>query len=207
MKPLAMFVPFTLIVLLAACSSSQQQTDITLPALVYQEPLPPFPKPFTTPLLRIALQIHVRKDGSVDDVRLLNSSGSYEWDSAAATVIHQWKYSPARYENTPINIWLNQTAIVKFSEPRYLSLAEILCSTAGEADTVCALLEQGEEFASLALMYSIAASRSAHGILGSVNIQVYPEHIKKLLAGLDVDQWTAPVRFGERYAIFKRLKE
>lgn len=207
MKPLLLFVPLTLAVLFAACSSSQQSTGISLPALVYQEPLPPFPRPITTPTLRIALQIHVCKDGSVDEVRFLNSSGSTLWDSAAAVSIRLWKYSPARSEGKPINIWLHQTAIVAFSEPQYLLLAEILCSTAEQADSLYTLLEQGIEFSELASKYSIASSHTAQGMLGSVNIQIYPAHIKKALTKLGLGLWTKPIPYGDRYAIFKRLKE
>lgn len=207
MKPLVLFVSVTVIVLFAACSSSQETNDITLPALVYQEPLPPFPKPTTSPTLRIALQIHVRKDGTVDDVLFLNSSGSVAWDSAAISTIRRWKYSPARCEKQPINIWLHQTAVVTFSEPQYITLAEILCSTAEQADTVFLLLEQGADFTDLVLKYSVASSQSSNGILGTVNIQMYPEHIKRVLSRLRIGKYTEPTQYGAHFAIFKRLQE
>ena len=207
MKPLLVLITFVLMLLIEACSSSQTLTDIKLPLLVYQEPLPPFPRPVSASTMRIDLEVHVRKDGSVDAVRFLNSSGSVAWDSEALSVIHQWKYSPARSEDKPINLWIRQTAVVTFSDPLYIPLSEIICSNAEQADTVCALLEQGVEFSDLALKYSVASSRSANGDLGPVNIQIYPEHIKRVLKRLKIGRYTEPVVFGEQYAIFKRTKE
>ena len=205
MKPLLLF--FFSLTYFAACSSTQQTTDLTLPELLYQHPLPAFPKPITAPHLRIDLEILVTENGTVRDVRLLNSSGSVAWDSAAATAIRQWKYSPARYREKPVRIWLHQTAIVKFSEPRYLSLAEIMCTTTEEADSAYMLLEQGSDFSEIVLRYSVTSSREKNGALGAVNILIYPEQIKNILAKLETERYTHPVKYGERYVIFKRLKE
>ncbi len=157
--------------------------------------------------MRIELKIHVADDGSVPDVLFLDGSGSDEWDSAASTAIRKWKYSPARYQEKPVSIWLHQTAVIQFSEPQYLLLAEILCQTPEEADSAYALLEQGWSFSDVAEKYSVASSRGMDGRLGTVNIQIYPQQIKIILARLNREQYTSPIKYGERYAIFKRLKE
>ena len=204
MKHLMLFFPLMFI---AACSSTQQSTDITYPALIYQVPLPPFPRPVSIMSLRIPMQIHVTKDGSVDDVEFLSSSGSDEWDAAAKTAIHHWRYSPARTEGQMINIWLHQTAVVTFSEPQYIFLAEILCGSSEQADSVYALLQHGAVFSDLVQQFSIASSRSKKGELGTVNVQTYPDHIKKMLTRLSMDRYTEPVKYGEGYAVFKRLRE
>ncbi len=204
MKPLLLF--FTLLYC-ASCTSSHQASDMVLPEIVYQHPLPPFPKPVTTPTLRIDLKIHVAENGTVPEVLFLEGSGSDDWDSSAASAIRKWKYSPARYQEKPVSIWLHQTAVIQFSEPHYLLLAEILCTTTEEADSAYALLEQGWSFSDVAEKYSVASSRSTYGRLGTVNIQIYPQQIKILLSRLDREQYTSPVKYGERYAIFMRLKE
>ena len=202
MKPLVLC--FSLI-FISACSSTQESTGINLPELYYQHPLPAFPKPLTTSQLRINLKIFVGENGSVRDVELLNSSGSYSWDSAAAYAIRQWKYSPARYEGKPISIWLRQTAIVKFSDPQYIHLAEIVFTSMEAADSAFDLLERGMDFSEIAKQYSIAPSRANNGSLGDVNVQIFPEQVKKVLLRLDKGGHTSPLKYGEQFVIYKRV--
>jgi TonB family protein len=202
-----LFVLFFSLVLLSACSSTQETTGLTLPELIYQYPLPAFPKPLLTSHLRIGLKILVSDNGSVRTVELLNSSGIPEWDSTAIEAIRQWKYSPARYNNKPLTLWLRQTAIVKFSDPHYMQLAEIMFEDEGSADSAFALLEQGTDFTEVVQKFSIASSRSSNGSLGTVNVQIFPEQVKKIILQLDNGSYSAPVKYGEHFAIFKRLKD
>ncbi len=204
MKPLVLCLS---LLIFSACSSTQETTALILPELVYQYPLPAFPKPITASQLRIALKIFVGENGSVRDVQLQNSSGSLEWDSAVAKSIRQWKYSPARYEGTPVGIWLRQTAIVKFSDPLYLLLGEIVFNSEEEADSAFTLLEAGVDFSDIVRKYSVGSSRSSSGSLGTVNIQIFPEQIKKVLLKLKNGDHTVPLKHGEQFAIFKRLTE
>jgi parvulin-like peptidyl-prolyl isomerase len=85
--------------------------------------------------------------------------------------------------------------------------AEILCTTAEEADTVYKALEQGRDFSELAMKYSVDPSREMNGILGEVNINMYPEDIRWTLQKLDVNEYTQPIKYGDLYAIFKRLNK
>lgn len=204
MKPLIVFIAAAVMM---GCTSTQETANLVPPQLVYQYPLPPYTKPLTVPVFRIALEILVTKEGTVRDVRFLNSSGSREWDIAAADVIKQWKYTPARIEGTPVSIWLHQTAVVKFSEPYFLSLAEIICNTEAEADSAYAMLLAGLSFTEAVQKYSIAASRTQQGTIGKINVQIYPEPIKTKIVKLQEDQFTRPVLYGGHYAIFKRLSE
>ncbi|MFA5832469.1 MAG: TonB family protein [Bacteroidota bacterium] len=207
MKPLLVFISLILAGFFAACSSAEQTTDFILPQLIYQHPLPAYPKPITSATLKISLEMYVSKEGAVSDVRLLNSSGSIDWDSAAMAAIYKWRYTPALSGDTPISIWLRQTAVVRFSEPQYVILGEILCKTAEEADSAFAHLEHGIPFSEVVVQYSIGESKEKEGKIGTVNILIYPEHIKNMLARLGRNEFTKPVQFGTRYAIFKRLKE
>jgi len=204
MKPLVLL---TSLILFSACSSTHETTGITLPELIYQHPLPAFPKPLSTSYLRIGLKIFVGENGTVRDVVLTNSSGNLSWDSSAVQAILQWKYAPARYETKPVSIWLRQTAVVKFSDPQYLVLGEILFNHKEEADTAFALLEMGADFSEIVEKYSVAPSRSNKGSLGSVNIQIFPEHIKNTLLRLERGDYTAPLKQGDQYAIFKRIND
>lgn len=203
MKPL--IVVFCMACLMA-CSTSTQVADLTLPSLLMQYPLPAFPEPRHESELRVDLNILVGEDGTVRYVEFLRGSGNLAWDSAAASTIKMWRYSPARYKDMPMKLWLHQTAVIQFSHPNYLTIAELLCPTKIEADSVYKKLKEGCDFCEMVLLYSIAPSREQKGIIGTVNIQNYPEHIRKVLSSLDSSQWTEPVPYGEWYAIFKRIE-
>lgn len=203
MKPLLLF--FALLYF-ASCSTTEQITGLTPPELLIKYPLPAFPERLITPHFKIDMEIQVAEDGSVRNIRLLNSSGNLVWDSVVTAAIRQWRYSPARYNGQPVKIWLHQTVAVQFSEPLYLSLAEILCNTTEEADSAYGLLERGTDFAEVVLRYSVAPSRETNGSIGEVNIQRYPEYIQRILTKLDIEECSQPVRYGDGYVIFKRVK-
>jgi TonB family protein len=207
MKPLAVWFPIFLLTFLSACSSSNSTTDLTLPLLVYQHPLPAFPKPLTASTMRVPLEIHVSKEGTVTSVQLLSGSGIAEWDSAAAAAIMKWRYTPARAADRPIGLWLRQTAVVRFSDPKYMILAEIVCNCKERVDSAYQLLISGGTFAEAAQRFSGADSRTTGGRLGTVNIQIYPEAVKNRISGLEKNEFTPPIPYGDRFAIFMRLPE
>ena len=109
--------------------------------------------------MRIDLNILVGEDGTVRYVELLRGSGNLFWDSAAAATIKMWRYSPARYKDTPMKLWLHQTAVIQFSQPNFLTIAELLCPTKVEADSIYKKLTEGCDFCEMVLLYSIAPSR------------------------------------------------
>lgn len=203
MKPLSVLVICTL---LAACSSTEELTDITLPELIVQYPLPAYPTPISSTHLRIEFKLLVGEDGTVKFVELLSGSSNPQWDTTAIEAIKQWRYTPALYKNKPMKLWLKQAAIVQFSEPQYLSLQEIVMTTKEEADSVFALLEHGYRFEEMVTLHSTSQSRIQHGLLGKVNIQVYPHHIRQAIAKLEENQYTQPLKFGDRYVIFRRVQ-
>lgn len=207
MNPLLFFLHVAFLGMLAGCSSSKYASDIIPPELLYQYPLPSFPQQLFAPTLRIPLEIHVEKDGSVSDVRIMKGSGDRDWDSSVVSTIRQWKYSPAHIGTTPVSIWVRQTAVVQFTDPQFVSLAEIVCKTAEDADSSFISISRGEEFSDIVKKYSVAESRHKMGVIGNVNIQIYPERIKKILASIKEDQFTKPLQFGDNYIIFKRLAE
>jgi TonB family protein len=202
MKPLIVVLSLTI---LAACTSTEELTDLTLPELIVQYPLPAYPYPISSAYIRIEFKILVNDDGTVKFVELLSGSGSSDWDAATIETIKQWRYTPALYKNKPMKLWLKQTAIVQFSEPQFMPLQEIVLQTKEEADSVYVMLKNGYRFEEMVVLHSIAASRVQEGMLGKVNIQVYPVHIKQALTALSDNQFTQPLKFGERYIIFKKV--
>ncbi|KAB2923485.1 MAG: TonB family protein [Bacteroidetes bacterium] len=197
------------IVLLLAggCSSTPEVADLTLPALIYQAPFPPFPYPVTAPDVRIELNILIDEQGAVRYVDLLRGSGSTEWDSSARAAVFRWRYSPAQYKGKSLKLWLHQSAVVQFAQPNYMTLAELYCATQEEADSVYRKLTEGCDFCEMVLLHSVAPSRDQRGTVGRVNIQQYPEEIRRILSRLEGEEWTEPVKYGEWYAIFKRVDD
>jgi peptidyl-prolyl cis-trans isomerase C len=88
-----------------------------------------------------------------------------------------------------------------------MNLAEILCTSREEADSVYNVIEQGQNFNELAMRYSVDPSREMGGMLGDVNINVFPENIRKSLSKLIINEYTKPMKYGDLYAIFKRLRK
>ncbi|MEW5800365.1 MAG: TonB family protein [Bacteroidota bacterium] len=204
MKPLIVLLSLSLF---GACSTTQEVADLSLPELIVQYPLPAYPVPISTTHMRIEFKILVDEDGTVKSAELVNGSGNNEWDLATIETIKIWRYTPALYKNKPIKLWLKQAAVVQFSEPQYVPLQEIVFLTKEAADSAYYLLEHGAGFEEIAMQYSVAPSRSQKGSLGKINIQIYPLHIKQVLAELNDNQITPPMKFGDRYVIYKRVKE
>ena len=195
------------ICLLIGCSSIPQTTDVAMPKLLVQAPLPEIPESIVTPPRYLDMQIFVREDGSVEQVRFLTELGDKTWDSLAIERIKQWRFAPARIDDKPIRTWTRFRASIKYAVPEYFFLGEILCSTQEEADSIYEMLSKGRDFEELALQRSGDLSKEQNGILGKINIYCYPDHIRKVLAELEVNGIAKPVQYGDRYAIFKRLHE
>ena len=204
MKPLLVLLSLSL---LGACATTQEVADLTLPELIVQYPLPAFPFPISSTHMRIEFKILVVEDGTVKMAELLHGSGNDAWDSATIETIKCWRYTPALYKNKPMKLWLKQAAVIQFSEPQYVPLQEIVFLTKETADSAYYLLEHGSGFDEIALRYSVSPSRTQKGMLGKINIQIYPLNIKQVLAELNDDQITPPLKFGDRYVIYKRVKE
>jgi TonB family protein len=192
---------------LLGCTASQQTTDTSNPQLLYQHPLPEFPQSKTVPPMKMELAFLIGEDGSVLDARLANSSGNTEWDSSAIGALRQWKFFPVRQNNKPIRRWIHLDATIKYDSPINFYLAEILCPTVEQADSIFQVLTLGQNFGELASKLSLAPSREKNGVLGEVNIYCYPEGIRKHLTKLGKEEITEPIQYGDNFVIFKRLSE
>jgi protein TonB len=57
---------------------------------------------------RVVLEVYIRADGTVGEVRLLQSSGYRRLDTDAMQSVRRWRYVPARRGNQPIPYWYRQ---------------------------------------------------------------------------------------------------
>jgi TonB family protein len=192
---------------LFGCSSMQYATDTSVPQLLIQYPLPPVPESMSQAEFHIDMILFVLEDGSVGKARLLKGIGDEAWDTLALATIKKWHFAPARMDNQPVSTWFRLKTTVQSASPVNMPLAEILCTNAEVADTVYEMLKQGKNFNDLAEKYSVSPSRDKKGMLGEVNINIYPENIRKILGRLMSDDFTRPVKYGDLYAIFKRFEK
>jgi TonB family protein len=201
------FICFLCISCLTGCYSIQQTTESIAPQLMLQSPLPEFPESIKKPPTEISAALHILENGMVDNVKLLKSSGSQTWDSLAATIMMKWRFSPAQIESKPVSTWFHMRAPLHYAKPVIIYLAQIVCATKETADTVYNSLKSGQDFNDLYLQYSIDTLQGNRGVMGPINIYSYQENIRDRLTDLDEGDYTNPLKFGEHFIIFKRLKD
>jgi TonB family protein len=185
----------------------KQVPDASVPQVLLKHPLPPIPESFSQLSFDLDMVLFILEDGSVSKARLLKGSNDASWDSLAVASIKQWRFSPARTGNQPISTWFHLRTTVRYAEMQIMNLEEILCTTQEEADTVYNAIKQGHDFGDLAMRYSVDPSREMKGVLGEVTINMYPEDIYKSLGKLSIDACTKPMKYGDLYVIFKRVKK
>jgi TonB family protein len=192
--------------LFCGCATVQPpEAPDTLPELIYQAPLPPWPTTNYIPGLTLELMVRVSSDGSVYRAALLTPSGDDDWDSLALATIHQWRFSPARVGTTQVPCWIRQKVRVQFEPAMPIVLSELACTDRTLIDSVYELLTQGAPFDSLARVFSVFTSRGKGGFLGQVDARAFPSHIRQKLANLRVGDITKPLVLGQNLVIYKRL--
>jgi parvulin-like peptidyl-prolyl isomerase len=189
------------------CSSMKQTSDGSTPQVLIQSQLPQIPASMQKPIFELDVVMFVMEDGTVGKTRMLKGSGDAEWDSLALSSIKQWRFTPARMDNKPVGSWFHMQSSLRYADPQYMKLAEILCTSAEEADSVYKVIGQGQNFNELAMHYSVDPSREMGGLLGEININVFPENIRRPLSKLSMNEHTKPIKYGDLYAIFKRLEK
>ena len=182
------------------------ETALIQPKLLRQSELPPLKESLFSNKFEFYCEMLVNANGDVEKAKLLTGSGDETWDSLAALSLLDWKYTPAIYDGHPIKLMLRRKIKVVFVEPKVLSLSEILLDNFVQADSVYRALLDGADFTSLVLKYSISPTREIKGYLGDVNIKHFSDNISFALSELDEGEFTKPLRYGENFIIFKRLK-
>ena len=199
------FLLFLFSISIFGCATFEKPNkDVTPPTLIEKTAFPPPPSTVTSKDFYLKLELLIGKDGSVMQVELENSSGDAKWDSMAVQSILHWKYSPAMLKNKPIQLRISQNAHIIYFAPVMMSLSEIVCSTAADADSVYVALQAGKGFDSLARKFSIFDSKIRGGYLGEVDIHRFPEDIQAELQKLKPGEYTNPLPLGSFYAIYKK---
>ena len=193
--------------LLSGCSAMQQtENPIKPPELVRSAQLPLIPSVVPGGGMRFNVEILVRTDGTVGDVKLLESSGDPDWDSLALHSIRKWLFIPARRDGTPVELWVRQPLLVQLRDPIIRTLAALASATEQEADSLYSLVEQGADFDSL-LRQAILVPGERGRAPGSVDISVFAPRLRDKLLKLKEGEVSPPLRIGSRFVMYKRLKK
>jgi protein TonB len=196
MKYIIPAISITLL-LFAGCGVTQEVAAPTeYVELVSMMPLPPITLSSYQTGMRLNVLIHILPDGTVEDARMLRSSGDVEWDSLALQSMRQWRYVPYRRDGVPVDVWFRQQVVLKIQEPTVQTIGELISSSLFEADSLYALLEKGADLDSL-------FRRS----IGTFDIARYPKNVRDALSRLDPGESTSPLRRGEEYVIYKRFEK
>jgi hypothetical protein len=193
--------------ILSGCSSVQQITNNHAPVLLVQYPFPAIPASICNSDYLLVADMLILKDGSVSDVKLMNTGVSKEWDAIAVSTIKTWKYSPLKMDDKPTSCWVHQKMKIRIAEPLIFSLAAVLCSTSEQADSVYIYLINGRNFKEIAKDFSALPVQGDLFELGDVDIYQYPDFIRYKLLNLSEGEYTKPLKFDDSYIIFQRVKK
>lgn len=192
----------------AGCSIFQpEESSIVQPKLLKQSALPPIKQSAFSDRYEFYCQLVINENGDVEKVNLLTSSGDAIWDSLTAVSLLNWKFSPALMDGKPIRLTIRRKFIVMYEKPVLMALAEIQVKDFSLADSIYRALINGADFSMLALKYSISSSRELKGYIGRVDIKHFSKEIGDILSKLNDGEFTSPVKYGENYIIFIRLKD
>jgi TonB family protein len=196
-----------LFLVLIGCSS-RKEIIIAVdkkPELLNREPLPPFNGKWKTNKFTLETKLLISKKGNVEGVDLLSSSGDQIWDETAIKQIKNWKYSPAILAGDSIEVWIRQSIKISVIDNFKVHLAEIVCNSLMETDSVYFKIKDGIEFGVVAHQYSKSLSAKNLGDLGIVDIRNYSYTVQEQLAELAVNSISKPIKIADRYYIFKKL--
>ncbi len=192
---------------LGGCSASQPgEKSLNQPELVSMTSLPALTSSYAYSGLKLNVLFQIRNDGSVADVKMLGTNDNSEWDLAAIDSMKQWRFTAAPSVGSHENQWLRTTIIVQVQEPTIVTLGELKSGNQQEADSLYALLENGIDFESLARQTRPGTTTQIGRFLGSVELSIYPHHVRLELQKLSVNNYTRPIRIGTDYVIYKRFR-
>ena len=197
---------FISLFILAGCATTQPGSSSNLPELISMTSLPQISAVYPMGGLKLNVLFHVRDDGTVEEVKLLKSSGDPDWDKAAIDSMKLWRFTALHEESPDQGRWIRTTVILQIQEPTVLTLAEINTNSFEEADSLYALLQGGSDFESLCKQEAPGSSGHQGKFLGAVDIARYPNHVRNALRNLGVNEVTKPLRIGNKFLLFKRYK-
>lgn len=197
---------FLLLLAISGCSIFKPETPVVIqPKLIKQYALPPLTQSIYSDHFEFLCEMLIDTNGNVERAKLLTGSGDETWDTLAVQSLLKWKYQPATFDGSPIKLLVRTKIRVVFTDPVFLSLAEIELTNNLLADSVYRELKRGKDFYELVFKFSVSSSKINNGVLGEVNIKLYSKNITSALYELKPGEFTKPLMYGDHFIIFKRL--
>ena len=191
-----------------SCSAAKEERQSSMPKLISQNQLPPIPVGLNSGPINLDAMLHIMENGTVDEVQISKGTADPNWNAQAGEIMRQWRFLPAVVNDKPVPTWYHLQTVIRFAEPVNYSLAEIVCRSAADGDSVYAALKRGVSFEKLVKTFSIdSSSLDQGGKIGMTNIYSFPEELRQPIQRLDVNYFTQPISYGNRFYIFQRLKE
>lgn len=198
---------FPLFLFIAGCSIFKPDEPVVIqPKLIKQYSLPPLTQSIYSDHFEFLCEMLIDTNGNVERAKLLTGSGDETWDTLAVQSLLKWKYQPATFDGNPIKLLVRTKIRVVFTDPVFLSLAEIELTNILTADSLYKELQKGKDFYELAKKFSVSPSKVNNGVLGEVNIKLYSKNITSALYELKPGEFTKPLMYGDHFIIFKRIE-
>lgn len=196
----------TVIIILSGCEGVNRNLSLIdkRPELVYQAPLPAIPWNMRSNDFVLDTRLLLDESGSIKSVYLISSTNYPDWDSLVIRQLKKWKFTPAVYQGQGVMVWLRQPIKVSVTERFRYHIAEIVMSDYVKADSVYRRLLAGDNFDSIASLFSESKSQMNKGDLGVVDIRRYPLFIQEKICALVKDDFTLPIEYKHQYYIFRR---
>ena len=196
MRYTCIVVSMALLVLVGCGSTEEVAVPTERVELISMTPLPVIKSMPQVMGMKLNVLVHVLKDGTVENVRMLGSSGDSEWDSLAVESMKLWRYAPVRRGGVPSDIWFRQLVVVQIQEPIVMTIGEIASNSLRAADSLFALLERRVNLDPL-----------FERTIGTFDLSKYPRNIRDEVKRLRRDDYTSPIRVGDNYIIYKRFRK
>lgn len=196
------------VVILAGCPPTPDTIHTAPPSSIeHMTTLPPVTSVTHVGKIELTVFFYVLKNGTVEEVRLMTSSGDPTWDSAVVDSLKRWRFAPVADESPSESRWIRYTIHVEIVEPILMNLGEIIALNRQEADSLYTLLTEGMDFSRIASEIREGTNEQLGKLLGTTNIMQYPDYIRAELVKLRVCRFTRPIERGDKFVIYKRFRD
>ncbi len=208
MKNLSLFLfVSTVLILLSGCATTQQPAaSPDQPELISMTSLPPVSSMYPASGLKLKMLFHVKHDGSVMEVKMMNSSGDPTWDKGAVDSMGKWQFSAFPASDASTDKWVRNSVILQVQEPLILTLGEIITTNKQVADSLYNALKGGADFDAMIKLVPPGATQPLGKFLGATDIARYPKVVRDALRKLGINEITEPLRIGKEYIMYKRYR-
>lgn len=178
-------------------------TQRDLHPIVDRTELPDFKGETGSGELNLEVLFYINADGTVENVRMMNTSGDSRWDSMAVDSMKKW-----RVEAPPANsngITVRKNIKVDLLPSEIINLGILVARSENGAEILHNRLRAGISFNRMVRQASESSSLIREGYyLEDVDTADFPVNISRILLDLDTGEFSRPVVWEGKFVIFRR---